>query len=163
MKLTLFKLGLVVTVIGILWIGFEFSNGEKISKNFNLLEKQTDALDIELSNSGIGFYKITVPEFERDSLFIQVLEPNENIIVDKKIETKMSVNFFEFKNDGSYLLKITNLSKKPVKLQVEFGDSNSLQMKIPGMILFTGVILIIIASYQKLRNYNMAQPDEKIS
>ena len=163
MKLTLFKLGLVVTVIGILWIGFEFSNGEKISKNFNLLEKQTDALDIELSNSGIGFYKITVPEFERDSLFIQVLESNENIIVDKKIETKMSVNFFEFKNDGNYLLKITNLSSKPVKLQVEFGDTNSLQMKIPGLVLFIGVILMIIASYQKLRNYNMAQPDEKIS
>ena len=163
MKLTLFKLGLVVTVIGILWIGFEFSNGEKISKNFNLLEKQTDTLDIEWANSGIGFYKITVPEFERDSLFIQVLESNENIIVDKKIETKMSVNFFEFKNDGNYLLKITNLSNKPVKLQVEFGDTNSLQMKIPGLVLFIGVILMIIASYQKLRNYNMAQPDEKIS
>ena len=163
MNLTLFKLGLVVTVIGILWTGFEFSNGEKISKNFNLFEKQTDTLDIELLNSGIGFYKITVPEFERDSLFIQVLEPNENIIVDKKIETKMSVNFFEFKNDGSYFLKITNLSNKPVKLQVEFGDTNSLQMKIPGIVLFIGVILMIIVSYQKLRNYNMAQPDEKIS
>lgn len=163
MKLTLFKLGLVVTVIGILWTGLEFSNGEKISKNFNLFEKQTNTLDIELSNSGIGFYKITVPEFERDSLFIQVLEPNENIIVDKKIETKMSVNFFEFKNDGNYLLKITNISNKPVKLQVEFGDSNSSQMRIPGIVLFIGVILMIVASYQKLRNYNMAQPDEKIS
>ena len=46
MKLTLFKLGLVVTVMGILWTRFEFSNGEKISKNFNLFEKQTDTLDI---------------------------------------------------------------------------------------------------------------------
>jgi len=163
MKLTTFRLGLVITVIGILWVGFEFSNGDKISKNFNLFEKQTGNLDIELSNSGIGFYKITVPEFERDSLFIQVLEPNENIIVDKKIETKMSVNFFEFKNDGNHLLKITNLSNKPVKLQVEFGDSNSAQMKIPGIVLFIGVVLMIIASYQKLRNYNMAHPDEKIS
>jgi predicted histidine transporter YuiF (NhaC family) len=61
------------------------------------------------------------------------------------------------------LLKITNISNKPIKLQVEFGDSNSSQMRIPGIVLFIGVILMIIASYQKLRNYNMAQPDEKIS
>ncbi len=163
MKLTFFKVGLILAVIGVIWLGYVFSEAEKISKSFNLNEEQTATLDILLLNSGIGFYKITIPEFERDSLFIQVLEPNENIIDDKKIETKMSVNFFEFKNDGNYLLKITNISNKPIKLQVEFGDSNSSQMRIPGIVLFIGVILMIIVSYQKLRNYNMAQPDEKIS
>jgi len=94
---------------------------------------------------------------------VQILDPNENIITDKKIETKMSVNYFEITENGQYLLKITNISENPIKLEVELGDSNSSKMIYPGVILVAGIMLMIISGYRRLRNYSIAQPDEKIS
>jgi len=162
-KFTVFRIGLALAVIATILIGYTFSEGEKISKSFDIKEKQSVHLDILLVNYGIGFYQITVSEFSRDSLLVQVLNPEHNVISDKKIETKMSVNYFDFKTTGEYQLKITNISEKPVKIQVEVGDSDSSNMRFPGIMLFVGVILMIISGYRRLRNYSIAQPDETIS
>jgi hypothetical protein len=74
----------------------------------------------------------------------------------------MSVSYFNFEG-GSYVAKITNLADKNMILEVEFGDTNGREMIIPGIITLTGGLMIVIASYIKLRDYRIEQPDENIS
>lgn len=162
-QFSLFKIGLVLTIISIVWIGFVFSEEKKTLQSFSLNGAQTSTMNIELQKSGIGFYKTTMPNFARDALFVQVIDPNEDIIADKKIETKMAVNYFDFKYSGIYTLKITNLSDKSIIVEVETGDTNASEMRNAGIILFIGVLLIMISAYRWLKNYRTTQPEEKIS
>jgi len=161
-RLSLFKIGFILSIIGILGVGFIFSESEKISQSFRLDSEQVTSFDLKLQNQGIGFYKVSVPDLD-DSVFIQVLDSEGNVIADKKIETKMAVNFFDFEYAGIYTIKITNLSDHTIPIDVEFGDTNVSQIKNPGIVLFCGIMLMIISSYIKLKNYKIAQPDENIS
>jgi len=159
---SLFKVGLILSIIGVVWTGFVFSEGEKISQSFHLNIAQTASFDLKLQNPGIGFYKTSVSDLG-DAVFIQVLDSEENIIADKKIETKMAVNYFDFENPGIYTIKITNLSDYPIPIEVEFGNTNVSQIRNPAIVLFLGFVLMVISGYRKLKNYKIAQPDEKIS
>ena len=161
-KLSLFKIGLVLSIIGIVGVGIIFSEGEKVFQSFQLDVAQTTSLGLKLQNSGIGFYKVSLPELG-DVVFIQILDSDEHIIADKKIETKTAVNYFDFSNSGVYILRVTNLSDHSIQIGIEFGDTNSSQMKYFGFSLFVGVLLMIISGYRQLKNYKIAQPDEKIS
>jgi len=157
-----FKIGLILSIIGVVWVGFAFSDGEKISQNINLNTAQTSSFDLELKNQGIGFYKISMQN-SKNSVMIQILDSKENIIADKKIETKMAVNFFDFQYSEVYTIKVTNLSDHSIPIIVEFGNTNVSNMTNPGIVLFCGIIIILITGYIKLKNYKIAQPDEKIS
>ncbi len=159
---SLFKIGLILCVIGIVLVGYGFSEGEKISQTFFLNNEQTETLDLGLQDSGLGFYKISVPDLG-DSVFIQIVDSHENVLVDKKVETKTAVNYFDFENSDVYTLKVTNLSDHQISLQIEFGDTNLSQIRYPGIVLYVGVILLMISGYRQLKNYKIAQPDENIS
>jgi len=161
-KPSLFKIGLILSIIGVVFVGYGFSEGEKISQTFLLDTKQTESLDLRLQDSGIGFYKISVPDLG-DSVFIQIVDSQENVLVDKKIKTKTAINYFGFENSNVYTLKVTNLSDHQISVQIEFGDTNLLQIRYPGIILYVGVILLMISGYRRLENYKIAQPDENIS
>ena len=156
-----FKIGLILSIIGVVWVGFAFSDGEKISQNIHLNTAQTSSFDLELKNQGIGFYKVSMQN-SKDSVMIQILDSRENIIADKKIETKMAVNFFDFQYSEVYIIKVTNLSDHSIPIIVEFGDTNVSNMINPGIVLFCGIMMMMIAGYIKLKNYKIAQPDEKI-
>jgi len=160
--LTLFKIGFVLSIIGILGVGFIFSESEKISQSFRLDSEQVTSFDLKLQNQGIGFYKVSIPDLD-DAVFIQVLDSEGNILADKKIETKMAVNFFDFESSGVYTIKVTNLSDHTIPIDIEFGDTNVSKIKNPGIVLFCGIMLMIISGYIKLKNYKIAQPDENIS
>jgi len=162
-KVTIFKLGLSLSFIGIIWIALIFSESEKNFQNYDIDVKQTELFDITLQKEGIGFYKIEIPDFADNSLFVQVLDNTGNVISDEKIETRMSVNYFDFEYGGVYTIKITNISDKPVKIEIEYGNTNAFELRNPGIILLIGQILIIVAAFRKLKNYRMAQPEEKIS
>ena len=157
------KIGLILSIVGAILIEVVFIESEKVIESYTLSPSQTITLDLVLKDDGIGFYRILIPEFERDILFIQILDPNENILVDKRIETKMSINYFDYKFDGKYELKATNLSENLKIIEIEFGNTNSSEMKIPGIILGIGLILIIVSTFKKLQDYRTAQPEEKIS
>ena len=162
-RLSLFKIGLILSIIGAVWIGVAFMEAEKVFESYDLNPSQTITLDIQLQDTGIGFYRIFIPDFAGDALFVQILDPNGNILADKRIETKMAVNYFDFEYDGKYVLKATNLSEDLKIVEIEFGDTNSSEMKIPGVSLGIGLMLIIISTFRKLQNYRTAQPEEKIS
>ena len=163
LKISLFKIGLVLSVIGMIWISFVFLQGDRISEEVVL--KSTNSHDIELNfnGKGIGYYKVFMPEFAGNQVFVQILDRNQNIISEEIIQTKMSVGYFDFEKSGIYTAKITNPSENQINLQVEFGDANSENMISPGVMILVGAVMIIVSSYMKLKNYNIEQPDENIS
>ncbi|MCA9828522.1 MAG: hypothetical protein KC444_09105 [Nitrosopumilus sp.] len=75
----------------------------------------------------------------------------------------MAVGYFNFNENGVYTVRITNISNNPVDLQIEFGNTNSQKMMTPGIILLVGSLGIMMASYLKIKNYNIEQPEENIS
>lgn len=151
-----------MTLIGMVWLGIIFSEGEKVSESFLLKPSGTQELGMNFVGEDIGYYKIFMPEFSGTGVFVQILDDNYNVISDGTVETKMSVGYFDFEG-GNYLVKITNLSDESMNLEVEFGDTNGIDMVIPGIITLVGGLMIVFAIYRKLSDYRMAQPDENIS
>jgi len=159
----LFKVGIGLTILGMLWLSVVFNEGDRVSESFSL--KSSDSTEIEMNFEGkdIGYYKIFLPEFSGQGVFVQILDQNQNVISDEIVETKMSVGYFDFELGGTYVAKITNLSNHQINLEVEFGDTNGREMIVPGIITLAGGLMIIIGSYIKLRDYRIEQPDENIS
>ncbi len=145
------------------WLSVIFDEGDRISENFSL--KSSDSAEIELYFEGkdLGYYKIFMPEFAGEGVFVQILDKNHNVISDGIVETKMAVGYFDFEQEGVYVAKITNLSDDQMNLEVEFGDTNGREMIIPGIVLVSGGLILVISLYFKLRDYRIEQPDENIS
>ena len=157
------KVGIGLTILGMLWLSVVFNEGDRVSESFSL--KSSDSTEIEMNFEGkdIGYYKIFLPEFSGQGVFVQILDQNQNVISDEIVETKMSVGYFDFELGGTYVAKITNLSNNQINLEVEFGDTNGREMIVPGIITLAGGLMIVIGSYIKLRDYRIEQPDENIS
>ena len=163
MELSLFKLGVVLIIIGMIWIGIIFNGTEKTQEIFQIKQSNSVETKVKLTDTDIGFYKIYLPEFLGEQVFIQILDTHGNIIQEEKIQTKMSVGYFDFTDDGTYTMKVTNISKNLIDVQTEFGNTNSQEMVPAGILAMIGCITVLIMSYFKLANYNIAHPDEKIS
>ena len=162
-KLSLFKLGLGLLIVGMVWISFIFDESEKANDSTLLKQHSSFALKLGFMGEDIGFYKIYMPKFLGEELFVQILDNKGNVIEEQKIQTKLSVGYFDFNENGIYTVKITNISKNPIELQAELGDTSSKKMIPAGILTFAGALTIIIMSYVRIRNYSMEQPDENIS
>ena len=158
----MFKVGIGLTILGMVWLSVIFDEGDKILDSFSL--KSSDSTEIEMNFEGkdIGFYKIFMPQFSGEGVFVQILDQNQNVISDEIVETKMSVGYFNFEG-GTHVVKITNLSNDQINLEVEFGDTNGREMIMPGIVTLAGGLMIVISLYIKLRDYRIEQPDENIS
>ena len=120
MKLSLFKIGLVIVIIGIGWISFVFVETEKTFEETLLKQSTSFELEAEFVGSDIGFYKVYMPEFSGEEVFVQILDIRDNVIEQQKIQTKMSVGYFDFNEDGTYTVKITNIAKNPISSPESF-------------------------------------------
>ncbi|KER07025.1 hypothetical protein AAA799E16_00175 [Marine Group I thaumarchaeote SCGC AAA799-E16] len=163
MKVSLFKIGLVLVIVGMVWISIIFADTQKIQEQATLKQSSSFEIKSQFTDTDIGFYKIYIPEFAGEEIFIQILDVKDNVIQEQIIQTKMSVGYFDFSEDGVYTAKVTNLAKNQVNLEVEFGNTNSKEMIPPGILILIGSIAMIVMSYLKIKNYKMAQPDENIS
>ena len=150
-------------IIGSIWIALAFSTAEKTSQVLEISTKESVNLDLDLKGKGLGFYKITIPNYSKETLLIKVLDPQGNMIDLKRIETKMSVNYFEFNYAGRYTLEITNLSENPIQIDAEFGDTKAVEFTFPSFITLIGACLIAWSGYKRLRDYSTAQPEENKS
>ena len=161
--LSLLKISLVLLIVGMIWISLIFNETEKIHDS--VLLKQSNSIEVksELSGADIGYYKLYMPEFAGEDVFVQILDTGDNVIEEQRIHTKMAVGYFNFNENGAYTVRITNISNNPVDLQIEFGNTNSQKMMTPGIILLVGSLGIMMASYLKIKNYNIEQPEENIS
>jgi hypothetical protein len=160
---SLFKIGIGLTIIGMIWLSVVFLEGDRTLENFSLKSSDSGEIDMYFEGNDIGYYKIFMPEFSGDGVFVQILDQNQNVISDGIVETKMSVGYFDFERSGVYVAKITNLSNDQMNLEVEFGDTNGREMVMPGIVTLTGGLMIVISLYIKLRDYRIEQPDENIS
>lgn len=161
MEYSLFKIGLILTILGVILSAYTFSENQKISQSLVLDTTQTKTLDVGLIGEDVGFYTISLPSL-RDSVFVQIQNSKGSIITDKKIETKSAVNYFDFKDSDTYTIKVTNLSENSLVVDVEFGQTNVSEMRYSGIVVLVGMILIIFSSYNYLKNHKIAQPDENI-
>ena len=162
-KLTTFRIGLSLMLISSIWIAFVFSTAEKTSQDLNIGIRESTNLDLGLKGKGLGFYKITIPDYSKEKISVKVSDPQGNVIDLKRIETKMSVNYFEFSYSGKYALEITNLSENPIQINAEFGNTKSGEFTVPSLIALVGACLIVWSGYKKLRNYSTAHPEENKS
>ena len=158
----LFKLGLVLTIIGIIWISFVFAETEKTQGTILLKQSNSFELKSEFTGVDIGFYRIYMPEFSGEEVFVQILDTRDNVIREELIRTKMSVGYFDFYEDGTHTIKVTNISKNQINLQVEFGNTKSQEMTPAGILILAGAVTMIVRSYLKIKNYKIEQPDENI-
>ena len=163
MKVSAFKIGLVLVVIGMIWVSVVFNETEK-NHNSTLL-KETNSIEskVDFSGVGIGYYKIFMPEFNNENVFVQILDKNLNVIQEQKVNTKFSVAYFDFNKNGVYTIKVSNISENSINVQIEFGDTHSQKMVAPGIMILVGSLIMMLISYLKIKNYNIEQPDENIS
>ena len=152
-----------MVILGMVWISFVFIEIEKTNDSILLKQSSSFELKSEFTFTGIGFYKIYMPEFLGEEIFVQILDPQENVIQEESVQTKMSVGYFDHTQDGIHTIKITNISKNKINLEVEFGKTNSQEMIPGGILVLVGSIVMIIVSYFKIKNYKIEQPDENIS
>ena len=163
MKVSAFKVGLVVVIIGMIWVSVIFNETEKNHEESLLKKSNSIESKLEFSGIGIGYYKIYMPEFINEDVFVQILDKNLNVIKEQIVNTKFSVAYFDFEKDGVYTIKISNISENQINLQVEFGDTHSQKMVAPGIMILVGSLIMMLISYLKIKNYNIEQPDENIS
>ena len=104
-----------------------------------------------------------MPEFAGEEIFVQILDTKENVIAEQIVQTKLSVGYFDFNENGEYTLKITNIAKNQIDVQIEFGNTNSQKMLPSGIMVLVGALIMMIMSYMKIKNYKIEQPEENIS
>lgn len=163
MKISPFKIGLVLVIIGMVWTAFIFDETEKKYDSIMLKQSNSFETNLEYSGEDIGYFKLYMPEFAGEEIFVQILDPKDNVIQEQMVQTKMSVAYFNFNENGEHTLKITNIAKNSIDLQTEFGNTNSQKMFPPGIIILVGALMMMIMSYVKIKNYNIEQPEENIS
>ena len=163
MKISLFKIGIILSVIGIIWTSVIFVEGEKISDEFTLEPLESHKIQSYFEGEGVGYYKILMPEFLKYKIFAQVLDEDENIISEKNVETKMSVSYFDFEKNGKYTINVVNTLEHPIEVQIELGNTKVKEMIYSGIMTFAGGIMIVLLSFVKLRNYRIEHPDENIT
>ena len=161
MKVSILKISLILIGVGVSWMAWITIDSYNLSENFALNVAQTGEIEFEV-NGDIGFYKVSLPKLG-DTVFVQILDNNGNIISDKKLETKLTINYFDINQNGIYSLKITNISNNLIPIEIQVGQFNTEELTYPGFILISGIVLIILVGFMKMKNYRIAQPDENIS
>jgi hypothetical protein len=162
MFLSIFKISLILVTVGIIWISLVFNQNQFEIDSIQLNRSNSYEMKFGFFGNDTGFYKIYIPEFIGEEVYIQILDSNQNIIKEEMIKTKMSVGYFEHSEDGDYFLKVTNLAKNKINLELQIGDTNSKNMMGPGIMILVGILFLVVISFFKIKNYNTAQPDEKI-
>ena len=162
MRLSLFKISILLIIIGASGAGIIFSESDKTEQFMTLEQTEFDKLDLYFEAGDVGYYKITIPEFEGQGVFYRIVDENYHSISKGISETKMSIRYFDVKESGMYTMIITNLSQEKMDYEIEIGSTDANKIMIPAGIMFLGGLLLLFTSFMKLKNYRIEQPDENI-
>ena len=162
MKLSLFKISILLIIIGASGTIIVFSESEKLEQFMTLKQTESDKISLYFEAGDIGYYKVTIPEFDGQGLFYRIVDDNYDIISKGLIQTKMSIRYFDVKESGMYTMILSNTAKEKMNYQVEIGSTDSMNISIPAGVMFVGGLLLLFTSYIKLKNYRTEQPDENI-
>ena len=139
-----------------------FSEAERVAEIMLLKQNESDDISMFFEANDIGYHKVTIPEFEGQGVFYRIVDENYDTISKGIVETKMSIRYFDVKETGVYTMVMTNLAQEKMNYEVEIGSTNAIIISIPAGVMFVGGLLLLFASYMKLKNYRIAQPDENI-
>jgi len=162
MRLSLFKISILLIIIGASGTGIIFSESDKIQQFMMLKQTESNQVNLYLEVGDIAYYKITIPEFEGEGVFYRIVDENYDTISKGISETKMSIRYFDVKESGMHTIIVTNLSQESMNYEIEIGSTDSNKIMIPAGIMFVGGLLLLFTSFMKLKNYRTEQPDENI-
>jgi hypothetical protein len=161
-RLTLFRVGLALVILGSVWIAFIFSNADKSFRDSILDTSESSTTHIKLNGDGIGFYFISSNSYQ-NNLVAKIIDGHGNYLDIKKITNKITVNYFRFDHSNEITLEVTNLSQNPVQISTVVGDTKTYENTIPAILLFVGCCVLMLSGYRRLRHYITAHPDENNS
>ena len=162
MRLSLFKISILLVIIGASGTGIIFSESNKIQQVMTLKQTEFNEVSLFFEAEDIAYYKITIPEFEGQGVFYRIVDEDQNTISKGISETKMSIRYFDVKESGMHTMIVTNLSQESMKYEIEIGSTDANKIIIPAGIMFVGGLLLLFTSFMKLKNYRTEQPDENI-
>ncbi|MDC0169596.1 hypothetical protein OAI67_00880 [Candidatus Nitrosopelagicus sp.] len=162
MRLSLFKISILLVIIGASGTGIIFSESDKIQQVMTLKQTEFNEVSLFFEAEDIAYYKITIPEFEGQGVFYRIVDEDQNTISKGISETKMSIRYFDVKESGVHTMIVTNLSQESMKYEIEIGSTDANKIIIPAGIMFVGGLLLLFTSFMKLKNYRTEQPDENI-
>ena len=162
MRLSMFKISILLIVIGASGAGVIFSEANSSLQLMSLKQIESDEISMYFEENDIGYYRITISEFQGEGVFFRIVDENYDTISKGIAETKMSIRYFDVKESGIYTMVLTNLAQEKMNYEVEIGSTNALMISMPAGVMFVGGLLLLFTSYMKLKNYRIAQPDENI-
>ena len=162
MRLSIFKISILLIAIGASGAGVIFSEADRSLQLMSLKQTESDEISMYFEKNDIGYYRITISEFQGQGVFFRIVDENYDTVSKGIAETKMSIRYFDVKESGIYTIVLTNLAQERMNYEVEIGSTNALIISIPAGVMFIGGLLLLFTSYMKLKNYRIAQPDEKI-
>ena len=158
----MFKISILLIVIGASGTGIIFSEAEKSSQIMSLKQTESDEISMFFEENDIGYFRITIIEFQGQGVFFRIVDENYDTVSKGIAETKMSIRYFDVRESGVYTMVLTNLAQEKMNYEVEIGSTNAVMISIPAGVMFVGGLLLLFTSYLKLKNYRIAQPDENI-
>ena len=162
MRLTLFKISILLVIIGASGTGIIFSEAERTLQSMLLKQIESDEISQYFEAGDIAYHKISIPEFEGQGVFYRIVNEDYDTISKGIAETKMSIRYFDVKESGAYTIILTNLAQEKMNYEVEIGSTNAIMISMPAGVMFVGGLLLLFASYMKLKNYRTEHPDENI-
>ena len=162
MKLTLFKISILLVIIGASGTGIIFSEAERTLQSMLLKQIESDEISQYFEAGDIAYHKISIPEFEGQGVFYRIVNEDYDTISKGIAETKMSIRYFDVKESGAYTIILTNLAQEKMNYEVEIGSTNAIMISMPAGVMFVGGLLLLFTSYMKLKNYRTEHPDENI-
>ena len=152
MRLSLFKISILLVIIGASGTGIIFSESDKIQQVMTLNQTEFNEVSLFFEAEDIAYYKITIPEFEGQGVFYRIVDEDQNTISKGISETKMSIRYFDVKESGVHTMIVTNLSQESMKYEIEIGSTDANKIIIPAGIMFVGGLLLLFTSFMKLKN-----------
>jgi len=162
MRLSLFKISILLVIIGTSGTGIIFSEADKSHQFMTLRQTESDQLSLYFEAGDIGYHKITIPEFEGQGVFYRIVNEDYDTVSKGISDTKMSIRYFDVKESGIHTMILTSFSQEKMSYEIEIGSTDANRIMIPAGIMFVGGLLLLFTSFMKLKNYRTEQPDENI-
>ena len=74
MKLTLFKISLLLIVIGASGAGIVFSEADRSFQIMSLKQTESDEISMYFEIDDIGYHKISIPEYDGEGVFYRIVD-----------------------------------------------------------------------------------------
>lgn len=155
-----FKIGLAIMAVGSVWMSVLFLYGDSVQHEVALGVQQSGSFEVDLDHDGLVFYSVGLADIG-DLVFVQIIDSDNNIIEDRRIETRLVVNYFEI-DDDTHTVRITNIGDGSTVVSVLVGSLDVDNITYPGVVIVAGLVMVVASSYFMLNRYRTAQPDEKI-